>query len=75
MILARYAIAAAAALAVMAGWSAYYQQRGVEKERARLDKVGEATHAKARAARKKVEAKPPEQIREDLRRYCVDDCK
>lgn len=68
----RYLIAGAAALAVMAGWSAVQQQRGVERERARVDKIGEATHVRAKTARKKVEAKPPEKVREDLRRFCVD---
>jgi len=68
----RYAIAAAAALAAMAGWSAYQQQRGVEKERARVVKIGEATHERAKEVRKNVEAKAPDKVREDLRRFCVD---
>ena len=72
MILTRYAIAAAAALAVMAGWSAYHQHKGVIKERERVAKVGEATHERAKVARKKVEAKKPSEIRADLREYCRD---
>ena len=68
----RYAIAAAAALAAMAGWSAYQQQRGVERERARVVRIGEATHERAAVARKKVEAKKPPEIDADLRRYCRD---
>lgn len=70
--IARYAIAAAAALAAMAGWSAYHQHRGVIKERERVVKIGEATHERAKEVRKKVEAKAPDKVREDLRRFCVD---
>ena len=68
----KYLAAAAAALAVMAGWSAWMQSKGVEKERARVIAIGEKTHARAKAARKKVEAKKPDEIRADLKRYCVD---
>lgn len=68
----RYLAFAAIALAAMAGWSAVQQQKGVEKERARVDRVAEKTHVKAKAARKKVDAKKPDEIRADLRRYCID---
>jgi uncharacterized protein YdgA (DUF945 family) len=67
-----YLVGIAAALAAMAGWSAWQQSKGVEKERARVVAIGEKTHARAKAARKKVEAKKPEELREDLKRYCVD---
>ena len=70
--LGRYAVAGAAALAVMAGWSAWMQSKGVEKERARVIATGEKTHARAKAARKKVEAKKPPELQADLRRFCVD---
>lgn len=70
--MSKYLVAIGAALAVMAGWSAMMQQRGVEKERARVDRVAEKTHVKAKAARKKVEAKKPDEIRADLRKYCID---
>ncbi len=68
----KYLAAAAAALAVMAGWSAWMQSKGVEKERARVIATGEKTHARAKAARKKVEAKKPPELQVDLRRFCVD---
>ncbi len=68
----KYLAAAAAALAVMAGWSAWMQSKGVERERARVIATGEKTHARAKAARKKVEAKKPPEIQVDLRRFCVD---
>ena len=70
----RFALPLAAALAVMAGWSWTMQQRGVDKERARVVKSGETTHAKASSARKKVEAKPPSELQAHLRSFCVD-CK
>jgi len=67
-----YLIGLAAALAAMAGLSAWMQSKGVEKERARVIATGEKTHARAKAARKKVEAKKPPELQADLRRFCVD---
>lgn len=64
----KYVIAIAAAFAVMAVVS----QFGVQQERARVVKLGEQAHARAQAARKKVEVKKPPELREDLRRFCVD---
>lgn len=72
--LGRYAGALAAALLAMAGWSAWMQSKGVEKERVRVEKIGKKLDAKAGAARKKVAAKPLSEIQKDLRRYCLD-CK
>jgi hypothetical protein len=66
----RYAMAAAVALAAMAGWSAWMQSKGVNKERARVETIGKKIDAKARTARKKAEAKP----HDSLRAYCRD-CK
>ena len=71
-LLTRYAIAAAAALAVMAGWSAWMQSRGVQRERDRVERIGKKLDAKAGAARKKVEKASPSQIQADLHRYCRD---
>jgi len=71
-ILGRFALPLAAALAVMAGWSWHMQQKGVTKERARIETVGKKIDAAAGAARKKVAAKPPSQIQADLSRYCRD---
>lgn len=70
--MSKYLLAIGAACAVMAGWSAMMQQRGIEKERARVERVAEKTHVKAKAARKKVETKPAPEIRADLQRYCRD---
>lgn len=70
--MSKYLIAIGAALAVMAGWSAMMQQKGVEKERVRVDTVGKKIDAKAKIARKKVEAKKPEELRADLKRFCRD---
>ena len=67
-------IAIAVAVAVMAVAYKSVQQSGVVKERARVEQVGAATHAKAKEARKKVETKPPHEITGDLARYCRD-CK
>lgn len=64
----RYALAAAVAFAAMAGWSAWMQGKGVNKERARVETIGKKIDAKARTARKKAEAKP----HEALARYCRD---
>jgi len=72
--LSRYAIAAAAALAVMAGWSAMMRQKGVQSERARVERIGKKLDAKAKVARRKVEKATPSEIQVELRRYC-DDCK
>lgn len=70
--MSKYLIAIGAAFAVMAGWSALMQQKGVEKERVRVDVVGKKIDAKAKIARKKVEAKKPEELRADLKRFCRD---
>lgn len=67
-----YLIGFAAALAAMAGWSAWMQDRGARKEQVRVEKIGEKVHARAKAARKKVEAKKPDEVRADLKRFCVD---
>lgn len=70
--LGRYAGALAAALLAMAGWSAWMQGKGVQKERARVIAQGEKVHARAKAARTAVEKKAPDELRDDLLRYCVD---
>lgn len=70
--MSRYLVAAAAALAVMAGWSAWMQDRGARKEQVRVEKIGERVHARAKAARRKVETKKPAELSADLRKYCVD---
>lgn len=67
-LITRYAVAAAAAFAVM-GWMYHSTvQRGVNKERARVDVIGNKTDAKARQARKAAEAKP----NAALSKYCRD---
>lgn len=66
--LARYAMAAALAFAAMAGWSAWMQSKGVQKERDRVSSIGKKIDARARTARKKAEAKP----HDALRSYCRD---
>ena len=68
----KYLAIAGLALAAMAGWSALMQQKGVEKERVRVDVVGKKIDAKAKIARKKVDAKKPEELRADLKRFCRD---
>jgi len=70
--LARYAIAIAAGLAAMAGWSAWMVGTGVKTERARVEVIGKKLDAKARTVRKAVEAKKPHEISDDLLRYCRD---
>jgi hypothetical protein len=70
--LARYAVAGAAALAVMAGWSAWMKNAGVKSERARVETIGKKIDARAKVARKKVEAKKPDELQADLRKYCRD---
>lgn len=70
--LARYALAVAAGLAAMAGWSAFMVQKGVVKEQVRVETVGKKLDAKARIVRKAVEAKKPPEISADLRKYCRD---
>ena len=70
--LSRYAMALAAAFAVMAGWSLMMKQSGVKSERARVEETGKKLDAKARVVRKKVESKKPDEISADLRRYCRD---
>ena len=68
----RYALAIAAALAAMAAWSALMVNRGVERERASVERIGKKTDAVAKRARKAVAAKKPDEIRADLRKYCID---
>lgn len=68
----RYVAALAAALLAMAGWSAWMQGKGVQRERVRVEKIGAKLDAKAGQARKKVAAKAPSQIQADLRKFCVD---
>jgi hypothetical protein len=70
--LARYALALAAGLAAMAAWSGLMVQKGVVKEQVRVTEVGKKVDAAAKAKRKIVEKKKPEEIRADLRRFCVD---
>jgi hypothetical protein len=67
-----YLIGFAAALAAMAGWSAWMKNAGVKSERARVEVIGKKLDAKARVARRKVEAKPPNELQADLRRFCRD---
>jgi hypothetical protein len=69
-LITRYAVAAAAACAVMGLMYQSTVQRGVNKERARVEAIGNKTDAKARKARKAAEAKPSAA----LSRYCRD-CK
>ena len=70
--LARYALALAAGLAAMAAWSGLMMQKGVVKEQVRVTEVGKKVDAAAKAKRKAVEKKKPEEVRADLRRFCVD---
>jgi len=50
--LARYAVAIAAGLAAMAGWSAWNVQKGVQKERDRVVKTENHIDAKITKARR-----------------------
>jgi hypothetical protein len=68
----KYLAAAAAALAVMAGFSAWMQSVGVRKEQVRVETIGKKIDARAKVARKKVEAKKPDELQADLRRFCRD---
>lgn len=70
--LARYAGALALAFAAMAGWSAWMQDKGVQRERARVEATGKKIDAKAKAARRKVAEKRPDEVQEALRRFCRD---
>lgn len=67
-ILARYAFAAAVALGAMAWWSSSMVNRGVQRERVRVEKIGKKTDAKAQKARRAAEAKP----HDALAKYCRD---
>lgn len=67
-----YLIGLAAALAAMAGWSAWMKNAGVKSERARVETIGKQLDAKARVVRKKVQAKKPDELQADLRRFCRD---
>lgn len=44
----------------------------MQKERVRVEAQGKKADAKARIVRKAVEAKKPDEVRADLRRYCRD---
>jgi len=61
--IARYALAAALAFAAMAGWSAWMQGKGVQRERVRVERIGKKIDARAKTARKKAEAKPHDSLR------------
>jgi hypothetical protein len=63
-----YLIGLAAALAAMAGWSAWMQGVGVRKEQVRVEAIGKKTDARAKVARKKAEEKP----HDSLRAWCRD---
>ena len=67
-----YLIGLAAALAAMAGFSAWQQSIGARKEIVRVEKIGKRLDAKARVVRKKVGAKEPDELQADLRRLCRD---
>lgn len=67
-----YLVGIAAALAAMAGWSALMKNQGVQSERARVEVAGKKLDAKARVVRKKIEAKKPDELQADLRRFCRD---
>jgi len=67
-LVARYAIAAALALAAMAGWSAWMQGTGVTRERARVERIGKKVDAKAKRARAAAEREPGRV----LKQYCRD---
>lgn len=70
--LARYAGALAVAFAAMAGWSLWLQDKGVQRERARVEASGKKIDAKARIARRRVAEKKPDDVQEALHRYCRD---
>ena len=70
--LARYALAVAAGLAAMAGWSALMVQKGVVREQVRVETVGKKIEAKAKVRRKIVEDKKPAEISAELKKYCRD---
>lgn len=63
-----YLIGLAAALAAMAGWSAWMQNVGARKEIVRVEKIGKKIDARAKVARKKAEAKP----HQSLEKWCRD---
>lgn len=71
-LISRFALPLAAALAVMAGWSWHMQQRGVQREKVRVEAIGKKLDAKAGEARRKVAAKPPSEVQRDLLRWCRD---
>ena len=64
----RFALAAAAALAVMAWASVSLVKTGVNKERARVETIGKKIDARAKVARKKAETRP----HDALRAFCRD---
>jgi hypothetical protein len=66
--IARYAFAAAVALAAMAAWSATMVHRGVVKEKVRVERVGAKINARAKKARNAAEKTPDDA----LRRWCRD---
>lgn len=70
-LLARYGLHIAAILAIgvtVATWDRSRVNAGVQKERARVEKIGEKIDAKASVARRKAEARP----NDALRGYCRD---
>ncbi len=69
---ARYAGALALAFAAMAGWSVWMQDKGVQRERARVETTGKKIDAKARVARRKIAQKKPDEVQAALRRFCRD---
>jgi hypothetical protein len=48
------------------------QSVGVRKEQVRVETIGKKIDARAKVARKKVEAKKPDELQADLRRFCRD---
>lgn len=65
-------IAAAMAVVAMGGAYQYVKQTGVRQEQVRVETVGKKIDAAAKAKRKAVEVKKPDEISADLRRFCVD---
>jgi hypothetical protein len=66
--IARYAFAAAVACAAMFGWSVFFVEKGVNRERARVETVGKKVDAKAKRARAAAEREPSRV----LKQYCRD---
>ncbi len=68
----RYAGALALALAAMAGWSLWMQDKGVQRERVRVETIGKKIDAKAKVARRRVAKTKPDEVQAALRRFCRD---